>query len=177
MPWNAGTATLILLMCIIIMPTLARRSRTFPGNSFFWFRRLFIKIFILIKFFTSAHLEQIENRHFPILTNQIELHPYLQEQELVLYCQNKGIIVTAYRPIQKGKVDEEPSLREMATKHQKTPVQVTLRWLFQRGIVSIPKATSKKHLLENLAIFDFSLSEEEMHAISLFNTNQRFVFG
>lgn len=125
--------------------------------------------------FMISHLQEIEKRHFPIIANQIELHPYLQEVALTDYCQKRGIIVTAYRPIQKGEVEKDKLLKGMALKHGKTPVQITLRWLFQRGIVSIPKASSEEHLRHNLEIFDFVLSEEDMEAIATLDAGKRYV--
>lgn len=125
--------------------------------------------------FRLSDLQEIENRQFPLLANQIELHPYLQENELVDYCQQHEVIVVSYHPIQRAQVIQEPTLQQLGEKHAKTPVQITLRWLFQKNIVSIPKSTSREHLTENLDIFDFSLSEEEMQAIAKLNANKRFV--
>lgn len=125
--------------------------------------------------FMISNLKPLEKHHFPILANQIELHPYLQEDQLTQYCQQHKIIVVAYRPIQRAQVLKEKLLQDFGDKYQKTPIQITLRWLFQKNIVSIPKATSLEHLKENLEIFDFSLSEKEMKAIASLNLNQRFV--
>lgn len=125
--------------------------------------------------FMLSDLRPIEERNFPILANQIELHPYLQEVELTDYCQQHGIIVVAYRPIEKGNVNEDAILQRLGKTHGKTAAQITLRWLFQRNIVSIPKASSREHLVENLEIFDFTLSDEEMQLISTINANRRFV--
>lgn len=125
--------------------------------------------------FMISDLKQIENHHFPIMTNQIECHPYLQEELLTNYCQQHEMIVTAYRPIQRAAVMHEPLLIKIGEKYNKTPIQVTLRWLYQRNIVSIPKATSRAHLIENYQIFDFSLSTEEMKAIKSLNSNTRYV--
>jgi 2,5-diketo-D-gluconate reductase B len=122
-----------------------------------------------------SHLQPLENHHFPILANQIEMHPYLQEDQLVRYCQQHNIIVVAYRPIQRAEVMKERMLQEYGEKYQKTPIQITLRWLFQKNVVSIPKATSLEHLKANLEIFDFSLSDKEMKSIANLNINQRFV--
>jgi diketogulonate reductase-like aldo/keto reductase len=124
--------------------------------------------------FDLDQLQRLERYRFPILTNQIELHPYLQEWELADYCQEKKIILTAYRPIQRGDVAQETLLQQIGAAHHKTAIQVTLRWLFQRGIVSIPKASSKEHLLENREIFDFSLNTREMDQISQMHRGKRF---
>lgn len=126
--------------------------------------------------FMVADLQQIEAHQFPIFANQIELHPYLQENELVEYCQKRHIAVVAYRPIQKAEVNEEPILQKLGELYKKSPVQIALRWLYQRGIVSIPKASSRGHLIENLEIFDFSLAEKEMKEIAAIDANRRYVF-
>jgi 2,5-diketo-D-gluconate reductase B len=125
--------------------------------------------------FMLSDLHAIERYHFPLLTNQIELHPYLQEENLVNYCEQKGIITVAYRPIQRAEVKKEPLLIELGKKHNKSAIQITLRWLFQRKIVSIPKATSQQHLKENLEIFDFALSDDEIQKIKTLEANRRFV--
>lgn len=127
--------------------------------------------------FMIPNLKQIEKFHFQIFANQIELHPYLQEVELVNYCQQRGMVVVAYRPIQRAEVNKEPLLQSLGDKHKKTPIQITLRWIFQRNIVSIPKATTREHLQENLEIFDFSLSDEEMKKIADLDIGKRFVTG
>jgi 2,5-diketo-D-gluconate reductase B len=124
--------------------------------------------------FQITALKSLEKHHFPILTNQIELHPYLQERELVDYCQKQGIIVTAYRPIQRGEVAREPVLQQIAQRHRKTAIQVALRWLFQRNAVAIPKASNREHLLEDMGFFDFSLSEQEMQEIVQMDERRRF---
>lgn len=127
--------------------------------------------------FMLSDLNQIEGYKLPILCNQIELHPYLQESKLVEYCQARQIIIVAYRPIQRATVTDDRLLNQLGIKHAKTAIQVTLRWLYQRNIVSIPKATSLKHLQENIDIFDFELSDEEMQAIAKLNQDTRFVVG
>lgn len=125
--------------------------------------------------FTLPLLKAIERYNFPILTNQIELHPYLQENVLVDYCEKHKIHVTAYRPIQRAEVGQDKILVHIGERVSKTAVQVTLRWLFQRNIIAIPKATSKAHLKANLEIFDFTLSDEEMDAIKRLDAGKRFV--
>lgn len=124
--------------------------------------------------FTVEHLKEVHAFHSSILTNQIELHPYLQQNELTQYCQDQDIIVTSYTPLQRGQIDACRELQEMGARHSKTPAQVTLRWLWQRNIVSIPKATTRKHLQENIDIFDFELSEEEMQMIRALDREQKF---
>lgn len=125
--------------------------------------------------FMISDLKPLEKYHFPLLANQIELHPYCQEDELTRYCKKHAIIVVAYRPLQRAEVLKEQVLQELGEKYQKTTVQITLRWLFQKNIVSIPKATSLEHLKENIEIFDFSLSPKDMQMIGKINQKHRFV--
>jgi len=81
----------------------------------------------------------------------------------------------AYRPIAKGLVNENNIINQIAKKYQKTSVQITLRWLIQQNIVVIPKASSEKHLKENLDIFDFELDHLDIETIKEVNQNKRMV--
>lgn len=105
--------------------------------------------------------------------NQVELHPLFQTPELVSYCQSSGIALQAYAPLARGAYMNSPLMLEIGNRHQKTPAQIGLRWLVQQNISVIPKADQKNHLEENSKIFDFSLTPEEMSAISAMNTGQR----
>ncbi|MBO9706835.1 MAG: aldo/keto reductase [Caulobacter sp.] len=101
----------------------------------------------------------------PIATNQIEYHPYLSQKTLIAKAKAIGASITAWSPLAQGKVADEPVLIEIGQAHGKTPGQVTLRWQVQQGVVTIPKTSSEKRLAENLDIFDFALSDEEMARI------------
>jgi D-xylose reductase len=117
---------------------------------------------------------------------QIELHPYLTQEKLLRFCQEEGIAVTAFSPlgalsycsIGMARTDESvletSAVREVAARRKRTPAQVVLRWGVQRGTAVIPKTSSPKRLAENLAIFDFQLSDDEMKTISALNCNRRF---
>jgi diketogulonate reductase-like aldo/keto reductase len=101
----------------------------------------------------------------PLLTNQIEYHPFCDRGDLLAFCIDHEVMLTAYSPFDQGasRVIENDTLAEMGAKYDKSPAQVALRWLAQQKVVSaIPKATSREHLAANLAIFDFELSDEEM---------------
>jgi 2,5-diketo-D-gluconate reductase B len=124
--------------------------------------------------FVRFHFQELESRHFPIMTNQIEMHPYLQRRALVEYCKQHGIGITAYRPLAKGAFEEDPVLTAIGTQHGKSASQVALRWLVQQDIVAIPKAGDPKHLRDNLAIFDFVLTEQEMKKIAGLDSNKRY---
>lgn len=117
--------------------------------------------FIGVSNFVRSHLKEIEPYHFPILTNQIELHPYLQRNTLVSFCEKMGITITAYSPLAKGAVETDPVLKKIGKKYGKSPSQIVLRWLIEKNIAVIPKASSLKHLKDNFFIFDFCLDAND----------------
>lgn len=101
----------------------------------------------------------------PVLTNQVQLNPYWDQQALLDYGDIHDVPVTAYSPLAHGAVLDDPVLAEIGREYDKTPAQVAIRWCLQRGAVVIPKATSREHLEANLAVFDFELTPEEMRRI------------
>jgi diketogulonate reductase-like aldo/keto reductase len=107
--------------------------------------------------------------------NQIELHPYLTQEQLRKYCAEKGIAVQAWSPIggQGNDVMANPAIKDIAARHGKSPAQVIIRWDLQLGIITIPKSIRKERIIENSQVFDFSLSQEEFDAISKLNINRR----
>jgi D-xylose reductase len=117
---------------------------------------------------------------------QVELHPYLTQEKLLRFCREHRIAVTGFSPLgaesyhaigmaQPGEsvLKEEPVI-EAAEQHGKSRAQVVLRWAVQRGTAVVPKAARPDHLAENLALFDFALTTEEMQAIGRLNSNRRF---
>ncbi|MFK8015380.1 MAG: aldo/keto reductase [Gammaproteobacteria bacterium] len=117
---------------------------------------------------------------------QIESHPYLTQEPLLRLCRDNDIAVTAFSPLgalsyvaldMAGAADSvltEPVVVEAAAQVGRTPAQVVLRWGIQRGTAIIPKTSRKERLIENLALFDFSLTDEQMRSISALNQNRRF---
>ncbi|WP_254824687.1 aldo/keto reductase [Haloglomus halophilum] len=102
----------------------------------------------------------------PILTDQVQYHPFWDQQDLLSYCRVHDVLLTAYSPLGHGGVLDDPVLERIARRHAKTPAQVALRWLVQQDqVATIPKATSREHLEANMAIFDFELTETEMREI------------
>lgn len=102
----------------------------------------------------------------PIFTNQVEYHPYKDRQALLTRCASEGVVVTAYSPIARGRVMRDERLQQIGDRYGKSPAQVALRWLVQQeNVITIPKASSEKHQRENLEIFDFELSEQEIQTI------------
>ena len=126
--------------------------------------------------FKKHHLEELkEVMTISPAVNQIELHPYLIQQEDLDYCNENGIRVEAWSPFAANKFNlfDERIIQDIAQKHEKSPAQVILRWDHQRGVVVIPKSSHEKRLAENIDIFDFKLSDDDMARISSLNQNKR----
>jgi 2,5-diketo-D-gluconate reductase B len=103
----------------------------------------------------------------PVICNQVEFSPYKPQDENLAVARKKGLMITAYSPLAQGRVSRDRQLGEISKRYEKSSAQVTLRWLLQHGNVSvIPKASSIQHLIENMEIFDFELSGEDMKKIS-----------
>lgn len=102
----------------------------------------------------------------PLICNQIEIHPLLDQSEIIAASKKHGMAVIAYSPIAKGAVRNHPLLTEIGRAHGKTAVQASLRFLLQRGLGVIPRTSKVERLSENMAIFDFDLSDEEMAEIA-----------
>jgi diketogulonate reductase-like aldo/keto reductase len=101
----------------------------------------------------------------PLVCNQIEVHPFLDQSKVVAACRRHGMAVVAYSPIARGGVNSDAVLARIARAHGKSPAQICLRWLVQQAIVVIPRTSKLDRLAENAALFDFSLSEREMAEI------------
>ncbi|NRB50005.1 MAG: aldo/keto reductase [Saprospiraceae bacterium] len=124
--------------------------------------------------FQIHHLEDLL-AHSQIVpaVNQIELHPHLQQDELIAFAQQNRIQIEAWRPIMMGQVLSIPELVQIGEKHGKSAVQITLRWLLQRKVSIIPKSVHPQRIADNFDVFDFELSREEMKSISALNENRR----
>lgn len=126
--------------------------------------------------FHQHHLEKLlEIAEVIPVVNQIELHPLLSQKPLREYCESKGIQVQAYSPIARmdSKLIEHPVLAGFASKYKKTVPQIILRWDIQHEIITIPKSGNKQRIKENLNIFDFKLTEDEMSKIDSMNEDYR----
>ena len=103
----------------------------------------------------------------PLVTNQVEYHAYLPQDRMLAALRGYGMILTAYCPVARGKLLDDPVIAVIAKARGKTCAQVSLRWLIQQPMVAaVPRALEEAHIAENLDVFDFSLSDEEMRQIS-----------
>jgi 2,5-diketo-D-gluconate reductase A len=105
--------------------------------------------------------------------NQIEVNPYLTQDELRGFCAEHQIAVEAWSPLGRGNVLEDPEIATIARRAAKTPAQVVLRWHIQRGDIVFPKSVTASRIRENIDIFDFGLSADEVEAITALNRNER----
>jgi diketogulonate reductase-like aldo/keto reductase len=102
----------------------------------------------------------------PVVCNQVECHPFLNQDKVIRACRIKGMAVVAYSPIARGGAQGDKVLERIGKSHGKTAAQVCLRWLVQQGIVVIPRTSRMERLKENFALFDFELSDAEMREIA-----------
>jgi 2,5-diketo-D-gluconate reductase A len=116
--------------------------------------------------FQVAHLERLaaETETVPAV-NQIEAHPFFHNDEVRAYGAEHGIATEAWAPIAKGKVGDDETIRAVADEVGRTPAQVTLRWHVQRGDIVFPKSVTPARIVENFALFDFELSDDQMQRI------------
>lgn len=105
--------------------------------------------------------------------NQIEVHPYLTQDDVRAFGAEHDIATEAWSPIAKGKVLDDPTINRIAQRVGKTPAQVTLRWHLQRGDVVFPKSATQKRIEENFDLFDFELGEGDIGEISALNRDER----
>lgn len=140
--------------------------------------------------FSMAKLQDLlENARLKPEVNQIELHPYLQQPEMLDFCQKNNIVLTAYSPLGSSdrpdslKAEDEPVLLEnktiasIAEHHGITPAQVLISWAIHRGTAVIPKSVNPDRIKQNLAAADVSLTEEDMKTIAALDLNRRYVDG
>lgn len=124
--------------------------------------------------YTIRHLEELwkETDIKPVL-NQVELHVFLQQPELLEYCRSRNIAVTAYSPLAHGYGHKDPLLVKLAEKHGKTVQQIMLRWCIQQGLIVIPKSVHPEYIKQNADIFSFELANTEMVQLGALNRGIR----
>ncbi|AUA15453.1 aldo/keto reductase [Streptomyces sp. SID8382] len=124
--------------------------------------------------FQPAHLERLLDHSgvVPVI-NQVELHPYLQQRELRAFHAQHDIATEAWSPLAQGALLQDPALDAIARRHGRTPAQVVLRWHLQLGNVVIPKSVTPARIRENIDVFDFTLTAEDIEAINALDRGQR----
>lgn len=130
-----------------------------------------------------------QNNLIPPAVNQIELHPFLQQKQLVHFCRERSVVVTAYSPLGSSPVTkishsaiqvEKPSLLDnpivvkIAAKHSKSTAQILIRFHVQNGVVVIPKSVNRDRLLQNIYVFDFTLDEDDLKKLNSLDSGYRF---
>lgn len=116
--------------------------------------------------FTIRHLHdalQVEDQ--PITNNQVRFHPYEYDQDLLKFCQRQHITVTAYSPLGRGRILHNSTIRDMASKYHRTAAQICLRWCLQKGTIVIPKTSSEARLKENMDLFGWEITTDDMTAL------------
>jgi|SRR5215813_10743459 len=116
---------------------------------------------------SSAILKAVRVCPEPLVTNQIEYHAYLAQDRMMAALKRYGMILTAYCPVARGKLLDDPVIGDIARACGKSDAQICLRWLMQQPMVAaVPRTLQERHIAENIDLFDFSLSDEEMRRIS-----------
>jgi len=111
------------------------------------------------------HVKRALEIGVPIHWVQIEMHPHFYDPQLIAFCKKQGIVVQAWAPLGRGRIAQDPILAKMGEKYGKTAAQVAMRWIIQHGCIPLPGSKNAKHQYENIHVFDFTLSDEEMEEI------------
>ncbi|MFC7402607.1 aldo/keto reductase [Citricoccus sp. GCM10030269] len=124
--------------------------------------------------FQVPHLQRLlDETSLAPAVNQIEVHPYLTNEEVRAFGAQHNIATEAWSPIAQGAVLDDPTLKEIAERVGRTTAQVTLRWHIQRGDIVFPKSVTRSRIEENFALFDFELTDEDVKTIASLNKDQR----
>ncbi|CEK35256.1 aldo/keto reductase,Glyoxal reductase,2,5-diketo-D-gluconate reductase A,Predicted oxidoreductase,voltage-dependent potassium channel beta subunit,Aldo/keto reductase family [[Clostridium] sordellii] len=116
--------------------------------------------------FLPHHLEPLlENAKIKPMVNQIEFHPGMLQEETVEFCKKHDILVEAWAPFSNGQILTHPVLKKIADKYKKSVAQLSLRWIIQKGIVPLPKSVTPERIKNNLEVFDFEISEQDVDII------------
>lgn len=140
--------------------------------------RLYEEKLIRVTGVSNHHIHHLENifakANVLPMVNQVELHPYLTQEQLRAFCKENKIAVTAWSPLGRGGILQDETILKIAKEVEKSTAQVILRWHYQQDIISIPKSVTPSRIEENAQIFDFELSREQMSRLDKLNKNYRF---
>jgi diketogulonate reductase-like aldo/keto reductase len=136
-------------------------------------RRLGMCRHVGVSNFTVALMEEaVQKCPAPLVCNQVEYHPYLDQTKVREACARHDMALVAYSPIAKGRVRKDDVLAEIGQVHGKSAAQVCLRWLVQQNVSAIPRTSRLERLSENIGVFDFELSQDEMARISALGSRE-----
>ena len=125
--------------------------------------------------FLQHHLEDLlTSVEIVPMVNQMEFHPYLVQQDLIDFCNSKGIQYEAWSPLMQGNVFDLDIMKELAVKYNKTIAQIVLRWDLQKGVVTIPKSSKKERIIANADLFEFEISQTDMNMLDALDRGKRF---
>lgn len=124
--------------------------------------------------YTVKHLEEMKAKGLPApYVNQVELHVFLQQPELVEYCRENGILIEAYSPLAHGKNMDDPTVSEIAAKHGVSYALIMLRWCIEQGFIILPKSAHPERVRQNIQVLDFSLDNDDLEKLSKLDKNLR----
>jgi len=152
----------------------ARRKRVATWEAMTPFLERGLARSIGVSNFMVRHLEELRAVEETPAVNQIELSPFLTQQEVVTYCRRQKIQVEAYSPLTRGRRLDDAAVRRVATKYKKTPAQVLIRWSLQHDFVAIPKSARPERIRENAEVFDFTLAPADVETLDRLDRGQHF---
>ena len=155
-------------LCLIHWPATARQYQDWEAiNRDTW--RAFTELHRLGKVraigvsnFKPHHLKALMETEVKPMVNQIELHPGQAQTETLAYCRDNGVLVEAWSPMGRGKLLDHPLITGIAAQYGKTPAQLCIRWCLQKGALPLPKSVTPARIRENVQVFDFTISPEDM---------------
>lgn len=155
-------------LCLIHWPATARQYEDWEEiNRDTW--RAFTELHRLGKVraigvsnFKPHHLKALMETEVKPMVNQIELHPGQAQTETLAYCRDNGVLVEAWSPMGRGKLLDHPLITGIAAQYGKTPAQLCIRWCLQKGALPLPKSVTPARIRENVQVFDFTISPEDM---------------
>jgi diketogulonate reductase-like aldo/keto reductase len=129
--------------------------------------------------FGIGHLEDLKTyaQIWPPAVNQLELHPWNQQREIVDYCHKNGIVVEAYCPLVRNQKANDPTLNEIASMHGKTPSQVLIRYCIEKGWSPLPKSDNPGRIAQNADVFDFALTQADMEKLDAMRQEEPLVLA
>ena len=125
--------------------------------------------------YTARHLKELFSISSTVpAVNQVEFNPYVYQKDILNLCVEKNIQLEGYTPLARGRKNNETYIIDTARKYGKTPSQILIRWSLQHNVIAIPKSAHEVRIKENINVFDFEISEEDMKKLNSFNEDLRF---